>query len=235
MFQRLYLIAWHLFQPYGKIHSFYFHSMVFWNSKIHLMTRSFFLINSHLLARIGWYGCISKSQRFLWVSFSWIYSGFWIYFAIVKFWSLVQYIIIISLLVSFSHWWSFIGIWVTASLLRSPGHFWVLWQILMLWFEWYQFFLWFPVPPESFFELLGTILSTPTTIGTTGLSFHFLSFSFSGLSEWQINEMASYFFLLIITNSDLLAEIRWLICISKSQRIFCISFFRIDSGLFRYV
>ena len=40
---------------------------------------------------------------------------------------------------------------------------------------------------------------------------------------WQI-----LFFLLIITRSGRLAEISWPVCISKSQRSLCISFFRID-------
>ena len=39
-------------------------------------------------------------------------------------------------------------------------------------------------------------------------------------------------FLLIIIRSGRLAEIRWSVCISKSQRSLCISFSRTDSGLF---
>ena len=40
-------------------------------------------------------------------------------------------------------------------------------------------------------------------------------------------------FLLTISRSGCLAEIRWSVCISNSRRIFCISFSRTDSGLYR--
>ena len=40
-----------------------------------------------------------------------------------------------------------------------------------------------------------------------------------------------FFFALTITRSGCLAEIRWSDCISKSQRILCVSFSRTDSGL----
>ena len=44
----------------------------------------------------------------------------------------------------------------------------------------------------------------------------------------------SRFFLLIITRSGRLAEIRWPVCILKSQKFLCISFSRTDSGLCIY-
>ena len=44
----------------------------------------------------------------------------------------------------------------------------------------------------------------------------------------------SLFFLLSITRSGCLAEIRWSVCVSKSQRILYISFSRMDSGLCIY-
>ena len=43
-----------------------------------------------------------------------------------------------------------------------------------------------------------------------------------------------FFFLFIITRSGLLTGIMWSICISKSLRMLCVSFFRIDSGLCIY-
>ena len=43
-----------------------------------------------------------------------------------------------------------------------------------------------------------------------------------------------FFYLLINIRSDLLARIKWFICILMSQRILCISFSRTDSGLCIY-
>ena len=42
----------------------------------------------------------------------------------------------------------------------------------------------------------------------------------------------SLFFFLNVTTSNRLAEIRWYVCISKSNRMLCISFSRTDSGSF---
>ena len=42
------------------------------------------------------------------------------------------------------------------------------------------------------------------------------------------------FFLLIIIRSGLLAEIRWSVCMSKSNRSLCVSFFRTSCGLCIY-
>ena len=42
---------------------------------------------------------------------------------------------------------------------------------------------------------------------------------------------SSFFFLLTINRSGRLVEIRWSVCITKSQRILCVSFSRMDSGL----
>ena len=48
------------------------------------------------------------------------------------------------------------------------------------------------------------------------------------------NPLDVFFFLLIITSSGLLTGISWYVCISKSQRIVCVSFSRIDYGLCKY-
>ena len=45
------------------------------------------------------------------------------------------------------------------------------------------------------------------------------------------NSATFFFFLVIIIRSSCLAEIRWSVCISKSQRSLCISFSRTASGL----
>ena len=47
----------------------------------------------------------------------------------------------------------------------------------------------------------------------------------------KIHNLRVRSFLLIIIRSSCLAEIRWSICISKSQRSLCVSFTRTDSGL----
>ena len=53
----------------------------------------------------------------------------------------------------------------------------------------------------------------------TYVSFHFHSVSSSGQSEWQSPLFCRFSFLLTITQPDHLSEIRWSVCISKSQRI----------------
>ena len=47
-----------------------------------------------------------------------------------------------------------------------------------------------------------------------------------------IHLMASSFFLIINTRSSLLDEIRWAVCISKCQKLLCVSFSTKDSGLY---
>ena len=70
----------------------------------------------------------------------------------------------------------------------------------------------------------------------TYLSFCFLSISLSGQPRQQSLQFGkfflfSFFFLLLIISwSGRLAEIRWFVCMSKSQRSFRVSFSRTDSG-----
>ena len=61
---------------------FYFHSVVHWNSKIHMITNPFFLLILVFWPRLGVL-CLSKSQRILWIPFSWTNSGFSIYNSLV--------------------------------------------------------------------------------------------------------------------------------------------------------
>ena len=114
------------------------------------------------------------------------------------------------------------------------------WFLLVLWF----LNLWVLLP-----NLWGIVLSAPITIGITAtfmfhsffvvlwpglrnyLSFHFLLF-FSLWSTSTVNSCAH--FLLTMTKSGRLAEIRWTICILKSQKFVCISFSWTDSGLHIY-
>ena len=50
----------------------------------------------------------------------------------------------------------------------------------------------------------------------------------------KVHNSASSLFLLIIIRSGRLAEIRWSVCILKSQRRLCVSFSRTESGLCIY-
>ena len=50
----------------------------------------------------------------------------------------------------------------------------------------------------------------------------------------KVNNFASSIFLLIIIRSGLLAEVWWPVCMSKSHRSFCVSFFTTDAGLCIY-
>ena len=68
--------------------------------------------------------------------------------------------------------------------------------------------------------------------------FHFPSDLFCGRPGQQSLQFCKFsfffFFLLIIIRSDLLAEIRWSVYMPKSQRSFCVSFSRTDTGLCIY-
>ena len=67
------------------------------------------------------------------------------------------------------------------------------------------------------------------------LSFFAFFYFNSGVDRnCKIHQMISSFFFLINTRSCLLVGIRWFFSISKSQRIFCVSFSRTDSALCIY-
>ena len=66
------------------------------------------------------------------------------------------------------------------------------------------------------------------------LSVHFPSVLSCGQPEWQGPLFGMLCFLLTITRSGHLAEIRWSICMSRSPRILYVSFSRTDSGLCIY-
>ena len=115
------------------------------------------IIKSGLLAGIRWSVCMLKSYRSLYVAFSRTGAGLCIYHLLV--WSnlnflhisqwitlltqscLALYSLCANLLLRVFHisvsWWSFIRVWVTASLLKSPGLFSVFWSFsIMLSFGW---------------------------------------------------------------------------------------------------
>ena len=118
-------------------------------------------------------------------------------------------------------WWVFIGVWVTASLLRSLGFFSVFWPVSAM----------FSIcPPISIsytplFKPLWTVPSAPAAIGITvtscsptflvlwqGPSIYLSAFfDFNSVVRWDGKvhyTTSSLFFLLIIIWSCLLAEIR---------------------------
>ena len=105
---------------------------------------------------------------------------------------------------------------------------------------------------SPFFNHLVTVLRAPVTISII-VTFMFHSFFSSLARSWYLSffsfsfnftpwsaETAKFtilhvlFFMLIIIRSGRLAEIRWSVCMSKSQRSLCVSFFRTDSGLYLY-
>ena len=100
---------------------------------------------------------------------------------------------------------------------------------------------------SPFTNLLGIVPSVPITIGiivtlmfhsffsslarSRYLSLYFLLILIFGLLWQQSPLFSRFFFWLTITRSSHLAEIRWSVCISKSQRNLCISYSRTDSRL----
>ena len=64
----------------------------------------------------------------------------------------------------------------------------------------------------------------PTKVQVLILLFTFFQFYFVVNWDSKVHNFASSLFLLIIIRSGLLAEIRWSICMSKSQRSLCVIF-----------
>ena len=100
-------------------------------------------------------------------------------------------------------WWAFTGVFVTASLLRSPGLFSVFWPIsTMLYFEWSQFFLRFPTVIIIFpilwrpFQVHQIHLVSPSVTCST---FFFLVFHISSI--W-------WFFIEVWVTTSLILSIR---------------------------
>ena len=127
--------------------------------------------------------------------------------------------------------WQFLtGVWVTASLLKSSGFFSVFWSISIMLLSLIS------KSSNPCTNPLATVPSAPITIGiTVTFMFHSffsslaksrylflfsLSFSFILWSAWTAGYL---FFLLTMTRSDRLHEIRGSVCISKSQRILCVA------------
>ena len=153
---------------------------------------------------------------------------------------------------SFSHLWNFhtsnsswffTGVWVTVSVLKSRGLFWVSLLVLIMLLSWsYQFFIWFPIPQLILSSKLFETVSRAQKYNwyhfhshipefvfnslerSRYLSIFSLSFNFTLCSSGTAKSLSRqvFFFLLINNRSRLLAGIRWYVCISKSRRILCI-------------
>ena len=130
------------------------------------------------------------------------------------------------------------GVLVTASLLESPGLYLVFWLIsTMLSFGWSLLILLFPSAPFTIsitvtFMVHSFLFSCKVFVLIS--LFAFLQFYPVVSQNGKVYYLAGSLFLLTITKSAHQAEIRWSICISKSQRILCILFSRMDSVLFIY-
>ena len=152
--------------------------------------------------------------------------------------------------ISFS-WWSFNGVWVTASLLKSPG--------LSILADLNKAIVWtvsiHPVIYKSFSPCTNPLLTVPRALITNGiivtfmflsffnalarsryLSLFSLSFNFILLSAWTAKStiLQVFFFLMIIIRLGCHAKIRWSVRISKSQRSLWVSFSRTDFELCIY-
>ena len=113
------------------------YSVVRRDSKVYNFTDSLFLLiimRSDLLAGIRWSVCMLKSHRSLCESFSRTGAGLCIYHFLYGRTDIIIIIIIIPLRVfnTSVSWWFYTGIWVTASILKSPGLFSVFWSILIM-------------------------------------------------------------------------------------------------------
>ena len=146
---------------------------------------------------------------------------------------------------SLSHqrcWWSSTGVWVTASFRRYPGLFLEFWTITTMveyrrsWFVLQFPSFWWPFKGRQL-QLVSPTSSCSTAVLTlrrcpsTRLSFRFLWFSHCHPQGQQSLIFGRFSFLLTVTRSGRLAEIRWSVCISKCHRIFCVSFSRVSSEL----
>ena len=106
---------------------------------------------------------------------------------------------------------------------RLLSIFWVLFQVQQLQL----------VSPPPSFSIVFSFLSKSRYSFPFSLSFNFTRWS-AGMSRTTIRQVLFFFCLLTITRSGRLAEIRWSVYISKSQRSFPVSFFRTDSRVCIY-
>ena len=149
-------------------------------------------------------------------------------------------------------WLFFTGVWVIAGLLKSPGLFSFFWPIsTILLFGWSPLVLLFLNPPvpevilcwayqEHQLQLVSLSLSCSIvffySLQVPGiyLSFRLPSFCPVVNRNGKVHYSAGYRFLLTISLSGRLDEIRWSVCVSKSLRSLCVSFSWRNGGLCIY-
>ena len=128
---------------------------------------------------------------------------------------------------------------MTANLLKFPGLLSVFWPILTeLSFGWSPLAFLFPIlpvplvsPPLSSSIVFFSFLARSSYLFLFSPSFNFTLWS-AGTAKFTIRQVLG--FLLTMTRSGRLSEIMWSVCVSKSQKIFCVSFSRRDSRLCIY-
>ena len=110
----------------------------------------------------------------------------------------------------------------------------------MLWLGWSRNFLWFPIPPISLSSRWRLFQTHQLQLVSPFPTWFVLFFSSLAMSKYQLIFSLSFIFILWSakttksTMNGLLAEICWSVCISKSQRILCLSFSWTDSGVCIY-
>ena len=144
------------------------------------------------------------------------------------------------------------GIWVTANLFKSPGYFTVFcWCNQCCSLNGLHSFSYFQVF-KSLYEYFGDCtvgryyncyhhhFHVPQFVSYLAMSMclavFLLSFSFTQWLDWTFKSSIWYVLTLLLTipKSGRMSEIRWSVCFSKSQRIFCVLFSWMDSGLCIY-
>ena len=132
--------------------------------------------------------------------------GCWLYYALQVFHSTINR-------------WSFTGVWVTVKFLSSSGFFDVFCQMVLI----------LPLMSNSsspLFEPLGTVPSSPTTIGITVTLMFYSFFSSQARSKYSSIVSLSIFILWSaraaksLLTLGFLAEIKWSICIKNDVKNF---------------
>ena len=79
-----------------------------------------------------------------------------------------------------------------------------------------------------------SLFQFPSKVAVLLLLFTFFQFHDAVSRNSKVDNFASSLFFIIITRAGLLAEIRWSVCMSKSNRSLCVSFSRASAGLCIY-
>ena len=132
-------------------HYYYFHTMLVFHDKFNW----YFFTEVQLSSRICWSILLDLNCSVVWMVmiFPWISSSLNLFARTLG----INLIIITPCnFFSCNSWSPFTGVWVSASLLKSPELFWVSWPIsTMLYSGWSWLFLRFPIVPLLFSSLWG--------------------------------------------------------------------------------